>query len=266
MTYIQALISTMNRKNKDDIRILLDKMHIESDCVVVNQCDRNEVDSMKYKDYEITIVCSTMRGLSRSRNLALKYARADIIVMVDDDIQCVDGYSEKIIEAYNKIHDADVITFKAINGKKYFREIKKLNKILVHKVSSIEITIRLNTINGIRFDETFGTGSGHFSHGEETIFLTDCLRSGKNIYYYPTKTLKLLEDERPSTWFMGYNEKYFIDQGALYYRLSKYLVYFYILQFAIRKFKLYKANFGMITALYYMLKGIGEYKNIVKKK
>jgi glycosyltransferase involved in cell wall biosynthesis len=255
----------MNRKY-DDISTLLDKMHIDSDCIVINQCDKNEVDSMKYKNHEVIIICSTARGLSRSRNLALKYAKADVVVIADDDIQYVNGYSEKIIKAYNELCDADIITFKVRSDKKYLNKIKKINKIFVHKVTSYEITMRLDRISKIWFDEIFGTGSNFFLHGEENIFLTDCLRSQNNAYYYPQKIAKLLEDERSSTWFVGYNEKYFIDQGALYYRLSKYLVYFYVLQFAIRKFKLYKANFNMTTALYYMLKGIGEYKNIVKKK
>jgi glycosyltransferase involved in cell wall biosynthesis len=253
----------MNRKDKNDIRALLNKMHIDSDCVVVNQCDRNEIDSMNYKNYKVTIVCSTDRGLSKSRNLALKHARADIVVIADDDIQYVDGYSKKIIEAYDKINDADIITFKVREDKKYFSHIKKLNKILVHKITSYEITMCLHKIKNIRFNEIFGTGSGYFSHGEENIFLTDCIRKGERIYFYPQNIADLLEDERPSTWFIGYDRRYFIDQGALYYKLSNFFFFFYILQFALRKYKLYKRNFGILTALYYMVKGIGEYKEII---
>jgi hypothetical protein len=125
--------------------------------------------------------------------------------------------------------------------------------------------MRLNKVKNIRFNEVFGTGSSCFLHGEENIFLTDCARKGKRIYYYPQKIAWLLEDKRPSTWFVGYNKKYFFDQGALYYKLSKYLVYFYVFQFAIRKYNLYKKNFGIVTALCYMMKGIEEYKNTARK-
>jgi glycosyltransferase involved in cell wall biosynthesis len=255
----------MFRESEKEIASLLDVMNIDSDCVVVSQCNKDNKETFSYKGHCINAIYSTERGLSKSRNLALKYADADIVIIADDDICYVDGYSKKIIEAYDKINNADIITFKVRRDKKYFIGIKKLNKIWVHKITSYEITMRLNKIKDIHFNEIFGTGSGCFLHGEENIFLTDCVRKGKRIYYYPQMIAGLLENERPSTWFAGYNKKYFIDQGALYYNLSKYLVYFYVLQFAFRKYKLYKGHFGVMTVLYYMMKGIREYKNTIRR-
>ena len=55
--------------------------------------------------------------------------------------------------------------------------------------------------------------SGKYSAGEDVLFVRDCLRKKCKIYAVPD-TLASLNDERDSSWFKGYNEKYFFDKGV----------------------------------------------------
>ena len=61
----------------------------------------------------------------------------------------------------------------------------------------------------------FGGGGARFSCGEDSLFFRECLKTGIRIYASPI--LIAGEEVRTSTWFCGYNEKYFTDKGVLYY-------------------------------------------------
>jgi len=259
MYKIEVLIATMHKENKEDIINLLKNMNVDSDSVVVSQCNKDDVEKFKYKNYNVTCVYSTERGLSRSRNCALRYASADVVVIADDDMRYIDGYKNIVLNAYNTYFD-DILTFQVNDKKKYHITERKLNKILIHKVSSYEITLKLKSISE-KFNIYFGTGSSYFQAGEENIFLSGCIRRGNTIRYIPSK-IASLTDNRPSTWFTGFNEKYFLDKGAIYYQLSRFLAIPYILQFAIRKYELYRGKVGFFSAIYYMICGIKVCKKL----
>ena len=63
-------------------------------------------------------------------------------------------------------------------------------------------------------------GGAKYSAGEDSIFLKSCLDNGLKIYAVPY-ALAFLNDDRPSTWFNGYTDKYFFDKGVLYSCLYK---------------------------------------------
>jgi glycosyltransferase involved in cell wall biosynthesis len=252
----------MFKETREDIFALLDNMNINSDCVVVSQCNKNGIEKYDYREYVVTCIYSTKRGLSRSRNLALRHATADIVVIADDDVRYNDNYSDIIINAYIKHPSYDILTFKVKDNKKYFSNETRLNRLLIHKVASWEITMNLSSIKNISFNIIFGTGSSYFQCGEENIFLNDCIKNKKNIMFIPQKIACFPENSRPSTWFTGFDKKYMISQGAVYYELSRFLALPYILQFAIRKHSLYKKNINLFQAVYYMVFGILEYRKI----
>jgi hypothetical protein len=66
---------------------------------------------------------------------------------------------------------------------------------------------------GIRFNLNYG-GGAKYSCGEDSLFIMDCVKNGFKIYALPVTIGR--EEPRPSTWFNGYNEKFFFDRGALY--------------------------------------------------
>ena len=57
----------------------------------------------------------------------------------------------------------------------------------------------------------FGGGCPH-SSGEDSLFLCDCYRKGLRVWTHPYVLCCCKKDD--STWFRGYNEKYFIDKGC----------------------------------------------------
>ena len=60
----------------------------------------------------------------------------------------------------------------------------------------------------------FGPG-GIYSHGEDTLFIVDSLKKGLKVY--GVNVLIGSASNSSSTWFNGYDEKYFFDKGALFY-------------------------------------------------
>lgn len=66
----------------------------------------------------------------------------------------------------------------------------------------------------IAFSLLFG-GGARYSNGEDSLFLAECIRKGLKVFKAPVTIGK--ENGRPSTWFHGYNEKFFYDRGVLYH-------------------------------------------------
>ena len=132
------------------------------------------------------------------------------------------------------------------------------------KVTSFEIAFKRESIKekGIYFDENFGTGSSKYKMGEENIFLYDCLKKGLEITYIPEYILEVVDEE--STWFEGFTDKYFFDKGAIYKRMSSKAYIILILQFALRKYKLYKNENRIFNAIKMMLKGAKDYAELMK--
>lgn len=85
---LQVLLSTMNQKNFN----LVKKMNIQTNTIIINQCDKNSKDKIIYKGNEINMLSYEERGLSVSRNKALKYAQSDICLIADDGLIYVDNY------------------------------------------------------------------------------------------------------------------------------------------------------------------------------
>ena len=69
------------------------------------------------------------------------------------------------------------------------------------------------------------------------------------------ETIARLTNERESTWFTGYGEKFFIDRGALFSCMSPRCAALLCLQFAIRHRSLFRSEFRWFEALRLMLEG-----------
>lgn len=227
---LEILLSTMYQ---NDFTIL-DKINLQSDAIVVNQGFNNSEFCFDYNGYNVKWINSTERGLTKSRNLALRNATADIVILADDDIQYVDGYQEKILKAYATLKDASIIAFN-INSSKditYRKHSNKIRKAPFYKnYSSVRLTFirRIFEEYNIEFNEDFGAGSIYGS-GEEAILLSQFRRKKLKVYEYPICISNV--DSSESSWFNGYNDKYFYDIGALIsenYRYSKYIVFMYMI-------------------------------------
>ena len=236
----------------------IDTLNIHTDCVVVNQCDRQSSKTVIHDTPKgpVTVVYieSKERGLSKSRNTAIAASSADICILCDNDVEYVDDY-DRIIERAFAEYDADVIVFFIDRPERHvpvFDRPKKMGYLSTLKIFSPEIAFRLSSVKDTKFDELFGAGAKYFM-GEENLFLYDLLKQGKKIMYVPAMIAKVRDEE--STWFKGYNDDFFISRGANYAAMSRVFSVPLILQFALRKRSLYVNNMSMAHAVSVMFRG-----------
>lgn len=250
---VQVLVAAMNQNDHS----LLDKMNIQSDVIVGNQCNFNSIEQFEYNGHFATYLNFAERGVGLNRNNALMRATGDICLFADDDMVYVDNYCGIIEKAFLDHPDADVIAFNLIEKVPTRYVIKNTKRIRFYNFltyGTARIAVRLSRIreNGISFNLCFGGGTEH-CHGEDNIFISDCLKNGLKMYAVPVSIAELTE-ERVSTWNSGYNREYFIDQGILYRTISKRLWKLLCLQDSIRHAKKeYKTNWMDVYSL--MIKG-----------
>ena len=250
---VELLISTMHQQDYS----LLDKMNIHSDAVLINQCDVNDEKVFTHKGHRVLWINTTERGLSRSRNMALRNATADICMIADDDMEYRSNYVDIVRSAF-KENDADIIGFQVAGiekeYKQYASEERRISYLNSMKMSSVELAFRRNSLieKNIWFDELIGAGT-EFLMGEENALLFDCLRKKLNIYYVPQIIADLHIGN--STWFNGTNERYFIGKGAAFAAMNTPFTTLLILQFAIRKKSFYQNEASLWEAICRMMKG-----------
>lgn len=260
---LEVLISTMHQNDYS----ILDRMRIDSDAVVINQCDKNKVFSFNKNGHLITWIDTTERGLSKSRNMAIRNSNADVCLISDDDEVFMDDYENLIIDSFKKNDKYDILTFKIKGIEKHFKDYKnvqyKINFRKSLKVSSVEIAFLREKIvnNNLYFDELLGSGS-KFKMGEENVFLIKCLKQKLKISYIPIYISQLHVGN--SSWFSGFNESYFVDRGASYAGMGKYISLLLIIIFAIKKYRIYKNDISIFIAIKNQLDGRRQY--LIKRK
>lgn len=108
---LQVLVSTMHQVDHS----LLEKMNISSDSIIINQCNRNEVENFQYCGFDIKFISYDERGIGLSRNNALMRASADICLFSDEDVKYVDDYKNIIVRAFEENPRADIIIFNVVS-------------------------------------------------------------------------------------------------------------------------------------------------------
>lgn len=255
---VEVLVATMHQKDHS----IVEKMNIRTDSVIANQCDKSSYQEFISEYGTSKIVSTNTKGVGVNRNFALLYATKEIILFADDDLKYEDSYDKLILEAFKNNPHADVIIFNLNCAKR--TKIKKTTRVKWYnymRYGAVRIAMKLDSQRkaNIWFTTLFGGGAKHGS-GEDTLFLHDCLAKGLKVYAVPT-TIATLTEERPSTWFNGYNEKYFYDKGALYASVSKRWAKLLCLQDLLRHKKIWK-ELGFVVAYKEMLKGIKSIRKI----
>ena len=260
---IETLVSAVS----ENVTVLAEKMNLETDSIIVNQCNRNEYDEYEIYCHKIKCYSFSERGVGLSRNNALLRASADIILFSDEDIVYNKGYAKEVVKAFEERPYADMLLFNMEVSKEratYHTE----NEFRVHRYNcgrypTYSFAIRREKIRkaNITFSLLFG-GGAKYSNGEDSIFIRDCLKNRFKVYAVPVCLGK--EIERPSTWFHGYTEKFFFDRGVLYRCLYGFLAKPLALRYLIRhKSLLFYNNMQTIMfreAYAIMKKGMKEWK------
>lgn len=215
---LQMLVSAVNQ----NVLTLADKMNIETDAIIINQCGYFTYNEYEHKARNVRCLSLKETGVGLSRNTALMRADSDICIFADEDIVYEEGYSKRIEKEYEKHKDADMILFNvkvAPSRKTYWNDNeKRIRWYNYGRYPAYSMTAKTEVLHSanISFSLLFG-GGARYSNGEDSLFLRDCLKKGMKIYASPVVIGE--EKERESTWFHGYNEKFFKDRGVLYHHL-----------------------------------------------
>lgn len=259
---LQVLVATMRQKDFS----LFKKMNIQCDAVFANQDFTNRFERQEIKGSKAVMRTTDTRGVGKNRNIALLDADADILLFSDDDMKYYDGYCEEVLREFHLKPDADAIVFSVEytkNGQVFEtqkNENKRLHIYNALKYGTFAIAVKRESIlkYNLHFSELFGGGCVYGS-GEDSLFILDLLRNGGKMYSSHVIIAQNAKDS--STWFHGYNKKYFYDKGALFHcgfpRL-KHLVKWYM---AFRCRKISEISFGeMLKQMNRGIKGFDELK------
>ena len=128
----------------------------------------------------------------------------------------------KVLEAFEEHPGADLLFFnvQAMPGRETYcnREFGRVRWYNSGRYPTYSLAVRTRRIHqkNITFSLLFG-GGARYSAGEDSLFIRDCLKAGLKAYKVPVSIGH--ERERESTWFTGYNDKFFYDRGVLYHYL-----------------------------------------------
>lgn len=121
----------------------------------------------------------------------------EICLIADDDVRYDSNGIDTILSSFRNHPEAGLVFFRIATpqGSPEFKRYSDSPCYVTRPVlsgdgylSSIETAFRLEPVAaaGVRFDEDFGIGSSeHPEGGEETVFLSDCLKSGIRALYLP---------------------------------------------------------------------------------
>ena len=252
---LQLLISAVNQEPEK----LISAMHVQSDAILVNQCDHFSYEEIRQADHLIRVYHLAERGVGLSRNHALQQADGDICLFADEDIVYQDDYVRKILEEFGRHPEADMLLFnvdvcrarRTYHTGRYGRV--RLYNCGRYPAYSFALRREVMHAKNVCYSLLFG-GGARYSNGEDSLFIRDCIRSGMKVYKTPVTIGR--EKERESTWFSGYHEKFFFDRGVLYHHLYGRLAIAMSLQFLLRHGRVMCREISVRKAYGIMRRGI----------
>ncbi|WP_379898806.1 glycosyltransferase family 2 protein [Lacinutrix iliipiscaria] len=226
---LEILVATMNRNSLQFLYAMFKYNDIRNYTIlVVNQTTEDCL--LESNNSQVRVINTFEKGLSRSRNLAIQKAIGRICLIADDDVIFQKNFQQNIISSYEKVPEADLITFKTLTtqGNPYSNYPKTISKLtsFYKKVLSIEITFKRESLikYGISFDEDFGLGSV-FQDGENRLFLKRVINhKDLKAYFVPEF---IVEHESNSSSDQVSSDRFISARSALNYKLNGNLAYFY---------------------------------------
>lgn len=216
MEKLQVLLVTMHQTDFS----ILEKLNYRGSIIIANQADREQIETRG----QAKMITTATRGVGLNRNIALLAADGDILLLADDDMRYNDGMEEAVLAAFRENPQADALIFglDMVRGGEVTERRRLKNKRLRFwnsmRYGAVRIAVRRKALldNNILFHQRFGGGCP-FSAGEDSLFLKACFDAGLKIYGHEYALGQCCKDS--SSWFVGYNEKYFYDKGVLVRRL-----------------------------------------------
>ncbi len=261
---LELLISAVNA----DPKKLIEKMHVFSDAVLVNQNGTDSEEDLSLNGWTVRVFNSSEKGVGKSRNRCIDKAEGDILLFSDDDIEYDAGYERLVISEFEKHPGADALFFNLNvdeSRRTYWNtDFKRVRIWNSGRYPAYSMAVRRDALirSGVRYSLLFG-GGAKYSCGEDSLFIRDCLKAGLKLYRTPVAIgSEALREGGESTWFKGYNEKFFFDRGVLFHFLYGKLAGVFGFRFVYLKRDVMCREIPWKQALKILKSGIKEGKQI----
>lgn len=256
---LQVLVACVQ---ENDI-MLAEHMNLSTEAVICNQCQEVSYKQFERKGRMIRSYAFNERGVGLNRNNALMRADGDLVLFADEDIVYNDDYENRILKEFERNPQADILMFNvtAVESRRTYENVrhKRVRWYNYGRYPTYAMCARLESLRkaNVWFSLLFG-GGARYSNGEDSLFIHDCLKKGLKIYAAPVVIgHENARADGESTWFTGYNEKFFYDRGVLYHYLYGVMARPFALRFLLVHRKMCK-DIPLGTALRLMTKGIRE--------
>lgn len=262
----EILLSTMNRTSLTFLEDMFpDDSFLNYNILIINQVSEGE--DLKSNFNNIRVINSFEKGLSKSRNLAIKNAKGHICLLADDDVKYVSGFKEIILNAFKKYDRADMVTFQLVNSKgKLFRNYPNItihNERTIGTANTVVVAFKRNNIieKNALFNVYFGLGAT-FRTGGEYVFLRSALRKGVKIFFEP----RILLEHPDFSSGQAMNDNIFYARSAIFYKYDGILSYLKLVWHLFLMLKNKSLTTGQFFKRYKQgLKGISRYKELLKQ-
>ncbi len=260
MSQFEILCVTMHQKDFSKI----EEMNIHSDIVFANQADETDFKEMDFDGHHARMITTDTRGVGINRNLALLYACGEVCLFADDDVTYYDDVESKILSEFEAHPDADIIIFNldAETDRKpvTYNKTKKFKGFGRMPWGAVRIAFRLDRIKkaNIWFTTLFGGGC-IFPSGEDSVWVNEAKRKGLTFYVSKEVIGKISFDE--STWFTGYDNKFYYGKGAFCARVHPQFTFVWLMYYALR-YREHK-EMSMKEKLMWMKHGTHGYKKML---
>ena len=260
MSKLQVLVTTMHASDTAKYR----EMNLQTDAVIANQADFDGYEEVVENGCRVQLVSTRTRGLSRNRNIALAHANreAEYLMFSDDDLVFNDGYETLILEEFERHPEAEAIKFnlhdlsntRKISMKRIMRFEKATRRSMsASGVCALVICQDIVRRHNLHFHEFFGTGTENFC-GEDTIFLMEMLKKKIKLYRSPVDIAGI--DQSESSWFRGFDERYFTTAGKVLRTAFPRLAPLLAVRSAFRFSRRETCSMGFLKILKYYLIGV----------
>lgn len=213
MGRFEILCVTMHQKDFSKIR----QMNIHSDVLFANQADRTCMEELDFDGHHARMITTDTHGVGINRNMTLQYAKGEICLFADDDVTYDDDMEARVLAEFDAHPDADIMIFHLDAGEKRkqisYSKTKKCGRFCRMPWGAVRIAFRLASVRkaNVWFSTIFGGGCV-FPSGEDSMWLSDARKKGLT-FYVSRETIGTI-DMGDSSWFTGYDEKFFFGKGA----------------------------------------------------
>ena len=233
MQKIEILITTY-KKTDDEAIDIVRSANIFTDCIIRNQCGRDEIKKYVINGFNVLYVCSSDIGLSKNRNELLKLASAQYVMFLDDDCvikKCDVENIEKYMTHFDIVFN-ECISLNKNRSLPVLKNHKRNNKFKYYSSCGVVgclLRTKFLRSHCLFFDESIGSGTKLLC-GEDSVFINEIISQKGSVGVSNYISIEVAQDA--SLWFDKTTSKeYVFAKGYLYKRLYKSLWLLYGIRF-----------------------------------